>query len=413
MTLVDRMLARRLVFLIGLAGCLVVTACSPAPTASPTAAPAKPTTAASPAAVASSPAPAVAGSPAASPAAVARVPDAASAAPAIDQSLAAVWQGKNVTIIVGDAAGGSNDTIARLISRHLPRNLPGQPTVIVQNMPGAAHRVATNFVYQSKPDGLTIGAIDRGIPNIQLRGEGPDQGVRYDVTKMTWLGTATPVNQVILLHQRSGVSLDNLKVLETKQALLAGTEASSSAHVPQVVLNNGLGWKLKSVFGYEGTNARLLAIERAEVEGILAPFESMVRQVGDNLRSGAMIPIIAMGRKPADPLLAKTPNAEDLFADKSVEKKQLLAIVTRPYEWGRPLVAAPDLPPNITATLRAALLKTYSDPEFLAEARQIDVERELAPVTGEKTTEMILEYMKTPKELVDLLDKLVTEDTPS
>jgi len=331
----------------------------------------------------------------------------------VDQSLAPVWQGKTLTIVAGDAAGGSNDTISRLISRHLQRHLPGQPNVIVQNMPGAAHRVATNHIYQSRPDGLTIGAIDRAIPNFQLRGEGPNEGVRYDVTKMTWLGTATPVNQVILIHQRSGANIDNLQVLEAKQVLMAGTDAGSSAHIPQVVINNGLGWKLKSIFGYEGTNARLLAIERGEVDGILAPWESMVRQMGDNIRSGTMVPVIALGRKPDDPLLARTPTADDLFANKSAESKQLLAIVTKPYEWGRPLVAPPETPQNITATLRAALLNTYADPQFIAEARQLDIERELAPVTGEKTTEMIQEYMKTPKELVERLDQLVTDDTPT
>jgi hypothetical protein len=202
-------------------------------------------------------------------------------------------------------------------------------------------------------------------------------------------------------------------MLETREVLMAGTDAGSSAHIPQVVLNAGLGWKLKSIFGYEGTSARLLAIERGEVDGILAPWESMVRQMGDNIRAGTMVPVIAMGRKPADPLLARTPSAEDLFANKSTESKQLLAIVTRPYEWGRPLVAPPELPQNITAALRTALLNTYADPQFLAEARQIDVERELAPVTGEKTTEMILDYMKTPKTLVDRLDQLVMEDTPT
>jgi hypothetical protein len=139
----------------------------------------------------------------------------------------------------------------------------------------------------------------------------------------------------------------------------------------------------------------------------------MVRQMGDNIRSGTMVPVIALGRKPDDPLLARTPTADDLFANKSAESKQLLAIVTKPYEWGRPLVAPPETPQNITATLRAALMNTYADPQFIAEARQLDIERELAPVTGEKTTEMIQEYMKTPKELVERLDQLVTDDTPT
>ena len=408
-----RVISRALVMLLTAS----IIGCSPTAPASPTAAPAKPTTGAAPAASpvaapVASPAAKPAASPAASPAAASGAAESKPSA-TVDQSLANVWQGKTLTIVVGDAAGGSNDTIARLISRHLQRHVPGQPSVIVQNMPGAAHRVATNFIYQAKPDGLTVGAIDRAIPNFQLRGEGPNEGVRYDATKLVWLGTATPVNQVILIHQRSGVSVENPKFLETKPVLMAGTDAGSSAHIPQVVLNNGLGWKLKSIFGYEGTNARLLAIERGEVDGILAPWESMVRQMGDNIRGGTMVPVIAMGRKPADPLLAKTPTADELFADKSAESKQLLAIVTRPYEWGRPIVAPPDLPQNITQTLRAALSNTYADPQFIAEARQLDIERELAPVTGEKTTEMIMDYMKTPKGLVDRLDQLVTDDTPT
>src|SRR4051812_19533366 len=184
----------RLALLGGLS--LILAACS-SPAAAPTAAPAKPTTAASPAAASS---PAAAASPGAGPAASpAASPQAAAAAAsaAADPALASVWQGKTVNMIVGQPPGGGHDAWARLVARHLGKHLPGTPNVIVQNVPGAVSVVATNQIYQSPGDGLNIGEVSPDIPTFQLQAGEEREAIRYDATKLNWLGSAGSTTYVL------------------------------------------------------------------------------------------------------------------------------------------------------------------------------------------------------------------------
>jgi tripartite-type tricarboxylate transporter receptor subunit TctC len=313
-------------------------------------------------------------------------------------------------MIVGDAAGGGTDTTGRIVSRHLSRFLPGQPTIIVQNMPGAGHRVATNFVFQAKADGLTIGLVDRGVPSYQLRGEGADQGVRYDSKAITWLGSPTVVTQALMLHQRAGVTAKDLKPLEQKTVTIGQTDVGGASHAPQLVLNAVLGWKTKAIFGYEGSTGRLLGIDRGEVDGILTVWDSLRRQKGDDIRAGVLLPIVHIGQKVPDPLLEGVQTADELFANKPAADKQLLALTQRPFDWGRPVIAPPGLPANVTAALRQGMVSMMADPQFLAEAKQIDLD--VIPVTGERVQSLIEEYMNTPRSVIDRLDELIQADTP-
>ncbi len=278
-------------------------------------------------------------------------------------------------------------------------------------MPGAGHRVATNFVYQAKADGLTIGLVDRGVPSYQLRGEGADQGVRYDSTAITWLGSPTVVTQALLVHQRAGITAKDLKPLEQKTITIGQTDVGGASHAPQLVLNNVLGWKTKAIFGYEGSTGRLLGIDRGEVDGILTVWDSLRRQKGDEIRSGVLLPLVHIGQRVPDPLLAGVPTADELFAEKSVADKQLLALTQRPYDWGRPVIAPPGLPQNTATALRNGMTAMMADSQFLAEAKQIDLD--VIPVTGERIQALIEEYMSTPRAVIERLDELIQADTPS
>ncbi|HEX3246666.1 MAG TPA: tripartite tricarboxylate transporter substrate-binding protein [Chloroflexota bacterium] len=380
---------------------LMVTACAPA---SPAAAPTAASQQSAPPAAAPTNAP-----PATQPSAPEVVQPTVAASE--DPALVSLWRGKTITMIVGDAAGGGTDTTGRIVARHLSRFLPGQPTIIVQNMPGAGHRVATNFVYQAKSDGLTIGLVDRGVPSYQLRGEGAEQGVRYDSKAITWLGSPTVVTQALMLHQRAGITAKNLKPLEEKTVTIGQTDVGGASHAPQLVLNAVLGWKTKAIFGYEGSTGRLLGIDRGEVDGILTVWDSLRRQKGEDIRAGVLLPIVHIGQKVPDPLLAGVPTADELLADKGAADKQLLALTQRPFDWGRPVIAPPGLPPNITAGLRQGMVAMMADQQFLAEAKQIDLD--VIPVPGERVQALIEEYMSTPRSVIERLDELIQADTPA
>ncbi|MFN0071790.1 MAG: Bug family tripartite tricarboxylate transporter substrate binding protein, partial [Chloroflexota bacterium] len=376
-----------------------------------TPAPAKPTEAAKPAASPSA-SPAAAASPGAVPAASPAASPAAAVQPVprVDPSLASVWQGKTITLIVAENPGGGNDAWARLVARHIGKHLPGTPNVIVENMPGAGHRIGANAIYAARPDGLTMGLVDRYIPSFQLRGEGAEEGVRYDATKIGWLGSTTTETQVVFISSRTGVK--EAKDLQDIQINFTNATPGSPPHVNQVVLKEALGWKTRSIFGYVGTAQQWLALDRDEVDGLITAWSSAVLQKGDDIRSGKYLPIAQIGgARLKDPLAARAPWSEDLFQDKSPEMKQLLALAQRPFAWSRSFLTTPNLPPNVLATMRAAFLLACADPAFLAEAEQLKFD--VDPVSGERVQELILDYMNTPKLVVERLSALIEADTPS
>ncbi|MFN0073132.1 MAG: Bug family tripartite tricarboxylate transporter substrate binding protein [Chloroflexota bacterium] len=406
------------------AGVLVATACQPAaPAASPTSAP-KPTEAAKPAAPAGSP---VVAQPAASPGAAASPGPAASpgaaaspaAAPAaakpvaqsnarVDPSLASAFEGKTVTLIVGANPGGGYDTWSRTIARFIGKHLPGNPQVIVQNMDGANHRVATNFIYGAKPDGLTFGMVDRYIPYFQLAGEGPAEGVRYDVTKINWLGSGDTGTQILAMRARDGLTTANLAPLQTGTWRLAQQDPGSSPHLFSALARMSLGWKVKSIFGFAGNPEISLSIQRNETDGMITDSDTQERLLQDQFANGSVVPIVQFGDAKDRPHLKDTPTMMQLLANKSAEDQRLFEVARTPFQWSRPFLAPPGMPENMVSTYRAALWATLQDPEFLAEANRSRLN--IIPVPGEVVQDMIIKYLATPKATVDKFNEEMKKD---
>jgi hypothetical protein len=278
-------------------------------------------------------------------------------------------------------------------------------------MPGGGDRIAANFIYAAKPDGLTIGLFDNGVMSYQLLGEGPEQGVRFDASQYGWLGSPTVLGDSLLIHKRVGITGANIKELETKEVTMAQVTPGAASHVNQILLNAGLGFKFKGVFGYEGTAGRLLGIERGEVDSIMGSWDGQRRAALANIQNGTLVPVLVVGDRLADPLLAGVPRASQLFATRDEAAKQLLAFASMPNEWGRPFSAPPNLDPAVLAGLRTAFALTMADPQFLADAQQIQLD--VIPVSGEQLQQQITEYLKIPKSTVERLDQLIQADTPS
>ncbi|MFN0074595.1 MAG: tripartite tricarboxylate transporter substrate-binding protein [Chloroflexota bacterium] len=399
---------------VALSIAVLVSACSPAqPAASPTSKPAASTSdakpaAASPAAGASAAGPAASPGAAASPAAKPAASPAAAPAPqpvgTVDPSLASVWQNKVITITVGFVAGGGNDTWARLFGRHLGKQLPGNPTVIVENVPGAGGIIQANNLYSAKPDGLTVGIFERGMPTFQLRGE---EGVRYDVNKMSWLASATIEQFVLMVDKKAGIT--DVNQLKDKEIKIGNVAAGTIGHNMMLVMREYAGWKFRTISGYNGQREVVLAIDRGEIDSVAIAWSSIMVQKRAEVTAGELIPLASMGGRVADPLGAKAPSTEELVKDLGPDARTLMAYVERPLNWSRSFAVPPGMDPKMLEGLRMGFMNTMADPAFLSDAAQLQFD--IVPVPGEKVQALVAEYMTTPKNLVDRLDDWVKADS--
>jgi len=313
-------------------------------------------------------------------------------------------------MIVGQPPGGGHDAWARLVARHLGKHLPGTPNVIVQNVPGAVSVVATNQIYQSPGDGLNIGEVSPDIPTFQLQAGEEREAIRYDATKLNWLGSAGSTTYVLLVHNRTGVKSG--ADLAGKSIRIGDQSPGGVGHRINLTLREGLGWQIGTpIFGYTGTREIALGIDRGEVDAMFLPWDSALQQKGDDLRSGAIIPLVQVGPKLNDPLLANAPAARELMANRAPETRQILTLTERPLEWFRPFIVSPATPPNVLAGMRAALTETMTDPELLRDAAQLKFDIDHIP--GDRLQQLVNEYMQTPKELIDRIDSMVKAETPS
>jgi hypothetical protein len=288
------------------------------------------------------------------------------------------YQGKTLTVIVGYAPGGGVDTTARVVAKHLVRFIPGQPSVVVQNMEGAAGVVAANYLDRRVvPDGLTLAVPGRSW---FVYGVAKFSGVSFDPTKLAYIGSPGAVNSVMFVRTSTGVkTFDDLKA--SPRVLTFGSlgPATPTGMVPTMLA--GLGLPIKPVFGYVSTARVLLAIEQGEVDGMFTVEDSFARRP-DLLGKGIVVPILQ--NKPTHPGL---PLLRDVLP-KSDES--LLAMVMSLETLGLPLVGPAGIPQDRLALLRRAFLEMCADKDYRADAQKVD-QPVGAPIDGERLTTMMHE----------------------
>lgn len=395
---------RATTLLIGLI--LLLTACS-SPSPAPT--PAKPTEPSKPAApAAASPAasPGAAAKPAASPAASPVASPSASAStgaspiPAREFNEAAVadfYRGKTLTVVVSSTPGGGYDLYGRALARHIGRFIPGNPTVIVQNVPGGGGIVAANNVFSGSQDGTTIGAFSRGLPAEELFGM---EGVRFKSNDFKWLGSMN--DEVSVCAIRADAPVKKFEDLYTTEAIVGGSGADTD-YFPQV-LNALLGTRFRVAQGYPGGNEINLGVERGEVHGRCGwSYSSVVSTRADWFKDPPFMRLLVQMalKKHAD--IPDVPLVVDLA--KTDEQRSLLRVVFSRQTMGRPFAIPPQVPADRVAALRTAFDKMMRDPEFLAEAERTKLEVN-NPVTGEEVQAIVAEVMRVPpdqaKKLADI-----------
>lgn len=313
------------------------------------------------------------------------------AAPAAAQ----YYAGKTVTIVVGYKTGGGYDATARVLARHLPKHIPGKPTVIVQNMPGANSIIAANHVYAvAKPDGLTIGTFNRNLPIAQLT---KVEGVKFDMAKFAWVGSAASECTVFAI--RTDLPYKTFEDLrKSKQQIVIGaTGPGASTYDFPLLLKEFLGVNIKLVSGYQSSADIMLAVERKEVDGRAGSFTSIRPFIDRNLvrpvlRARATEP--GVENLPIDEDLASTPRA-----------KAIMALRSAPEIVGRPYVMHPNTPPEHLKTMRAAFAAAIKDPELVAEARKAKMDLEF--VDGDVAVKVMNEVLSQPKDIVDEFSKYI------
>jgi tripartite-type tricarboxylate transporter receptor subunit TctC len=311
---------------------------------------------------------------------------------AAQDDVAAFYKGKVVRIIVGVGVGSGYDINARLLARYLPKYIPGNPSVIVQNQPGAGSLTMTNQLYGAGPfDGTAIGASFNGLPTTPLL---QPAGARFEAVKLNWVGSTNRETQVnYVWHTAPVKTFDDVLKTET----IIGAQAPGSTQYDYPVLANALfGTKFKVITGYQATPKIHLAMERGEVHGTWANW-STLKAIAEPWVKEKKITMLAQWalRKHAE--LPDVPLILDWA--KTDEQKQALHLALARLEFGRPFFMPPNVPKERVDAIRHAFDAAMKDKELLAEAAKLKIE--IDPLTGEQVAAQIAEIYKTPAATVE------------
>jgi tripartite-type tricarboxylate transporter receptor subunit TctC len=310
----------------------------------------------------------------------------------LGQSPADFYKGKSIELIISTGVGGGLDRNARIVARHLSNHIPGKPTIVAKNMPGAGHLRAANFLYtQAAKDGTVIGTI---IPGFLMSQVLEGTGAKFDASKFNWLGSTSSSTQTVYVWKTSKVtSIDEAKKHET---LMGATGAGSYAALYPTVMNNVLGTKFKIIAGYKSGAEVNLAMERGEVEGRAGNnLNSLKAENGEWLKDGSIRLITQIGLT-RDPELGNVPLLLDLA--KTDEDREVLRFFSSDIVLGRPFLAPPGVPPALVAVLRKAFSDMMADPQFRKESADADLD--VNPVDGAAVQKVVEDIVHTPAPIV-------------
>ncbi|MDB5568854.1 MAG: efflux transporter protein [Hyphomicrobiales bacterium] len=320
----------------------------------------------------------------------------ASAGAAAQEDAASFYKGRNVSILVGSSPGGGYDLYARMLSRHMGKHLPGAPTFVVSNMPGAGGNVAAAHVANVAPkDGSVIGAIFMGtvVEPLFTTTKRPT----HHPTKFNYIGSANTDYYVCLV--RGDAPVKTFSDLFDKELVVGASAGGASTRDFALLLKNVLGAKLKIVAGYPGTREINLAIEKGEVQGGCGQSWSSVAAIYQTAFAEGRVKALVQEDATGYPELNKqgVPLARQ-FA-KTDEQRQILDLVYSQTFFSRPYVVAQEVPADRVAALRKAFMDTLKDPELVAEASKMKVDAD--PVSGEDLQKKVVEIFATPADIVE------------
>ncbi|MBI4528811.1 MAG: hypothetical protein HY695_33870 [Deltaproteobacteria bacterium] len=316
------------------------------------------------------------------------------------------FQGKTIRIVTGYPAGDTNDQWPRLFAQFMGKYIPGNPNIIVQNMPGAGSAIAANYVYNvGKADGLTLGWISPALYFNQLVGQ---KEVQFDWTKLTWIGS--PVESEHQMYMRTDALYKNVEDIRnaTVPPKCGATGISSTGYYMPKLLEETIGTKFNIVTGYQGGGPVDLAVERGELQCRAMTIEAFFnREPFHSWRKrGFVRNIMQTGRK-RDARMPDVPLMSELMTQYKTPEagRRLATVVLAAGAFGRPMVATPGLSSERTKFIREAFVKAVKDPGFVEEAkkRKFDLE----PVSGEEMESLAKEVIHQPPEVIERMRKLL------
>ena len=302
------------------------------------------------------------------------------------------YDGKTITLIVSSGTIGSYGDIAFALSRHMPRYIPGKPTIIVKGMTGAGNVLATNFLYNIAPkDGTTIGLINNAIPLHQVL---DGRGAKYDVRNFQWLGSLGSFNSIVYAWKDSGIT--SIRQVMERPVTLGGTGVGSSIVMYPMAMNQLLGTRFNIITGDQLTTDIDLAMQRGEVQSRSGSYTSLKIDHPDWVRDGKIVPLVQIGSR-RDAELAEVPLITELAT--SPQDRDVMALISTPIAMGRPLLAPPGVPGDRVDSLRKALDATFQDAEFLAEMKKLNID--VAPDSGQALASIIDSTVSAPPAIIE------------
>jgi len=330
------------------------------------------------------------------------------AVPARADDVADFYKGKRVNLIVSYGPGGGYDVYARVLARHISRHIPGNPSIVVQNMPGAGSLRGANYIYNVAPkDGTVFGTFARNMPMLGLVKSG--QKVQFDPMKFTWLGSSSSLQNdayvMILRRDAKAKTIDDARRVGGPPIILGSTAEGTSSDAMATLLREWLGFNLKVIPGYTDSGVLFLAIERGEVEGRTVGLSSVRANKADWLKPNGFVRVmVVFGRGTRFPEFPDAPTARELA--KNEEDRNLIEILEMPYALSRPYAAPPDVPPARAKALQDAFMATHKDPAYLADAAKVGIE--VSPISGAQIRTLIEQIARTPANQLKRIEGLIT-----
>lgn len=311
-------------------------------------------------------------------------------APALAQAGGETLAGKTVTMVIGFGPGGGYDQWGRVVARHIGRHLPGNPTVVPQNMPGAGSLRAANFIYGAAPkDGSTIGIVTETVAIEQALS---NPAVQYDAAKFTWIGrVASSINVQLVWHTSRVQSVADAYQTEVT---FAGTGPGNVAETIPRLLSGLLGMKIKVISGYPASNEGMLAMERGEVDGATTSWTALKVGKQDWMRD-KKAKVILQDLPERNPELSDVPCLVEL--GRTAEEKQVLALYGSGGAIGRSIMAPPGVPADVATALRTGFMAMVKDPDFRADIQKSGLE--LDALSGQALTEVVTKGLDIPDQV--------------
>jgi tripartite-type tricarboxylate transporter receptor subunit TctC len=320
--------------------------------------------------------------------------------PAHAQSAEEFYKGKTINVVIGFSVGGGYDLYARHLARHIGKHIPGNPTVVPQNMPGAGSLKAANYIFTAAPkDGTYFGTFARTTGINPLL----ESGATFDSRQFGWLGSVT--DDVSLCVSWHATAIQTWQDFISKPSTMGGQGPSSEPDMFARLFKNVFGAPIKLVAGYPGTNEIALAMERGEVDGLCGISWSTVKSRHAQWLKEKKINLLVQASFKKVPELNDIPLAMDETKDK--EKLQILKLILAAQQMARPFAAPPGIPPERKAVLVKAFDETMKDPDYLADAKKLDLD--VNPVSGKELDELLAELYATPKDVLKKAGDAITK----